>query len=153
LSYKILRSSTFGDLLSDWAKYVEAKRPKVGVNMEMPHITDPIEILKKGWVNLARGADFSKLNVNRLLRDAAKEGWNVEGVRILVGLGACLDGNSTNKNIPPIIFAAENGHVDILKTLISLGSSVQCVTGTKKNTFTLGHYKRTRGLCSGFARS
>jgi len=114
--------------LNDAAKYLKAKSPTPSGIDELRNTIDPIEILKKGFVNLARGADFSKLNVNRLLTVAATEGWNVAGVQILVGLGAHLH----EKENPAIMFAAENGHEDIVSTLISLGSSVKCTTSTKK---------------------
>ena len=68
-SYKVLRAKTLNSLLRDMAKYL-----LVSDGVELLKGFDPLDALKHGWVNLARGIDFSNLDINKLMWRAASEG-------------------------------------------------------------------------------
>jgi len=117
LSYKILRANTLNYLFKDASKYFE-------VDSKDDTTINPVDVLQHGWINLAKGADFSGINVNDLLQEAVKKNWDSLGVQIMVEeLGAEL--MPTNRSLlPPIVFAAANGSEDCLKTLIALKSDL-----------------------------
>ena len=53
----------------------------IDVSVEYNNVT---EIIKNGWVNFAKGADFSSVDADKLLLTAAREGWSAAGVNMLV---------------------------------------------------------------------
>merc|ERR1719320_2113479 len=78
-SYKIFRAETFRDLLMDASKYAK------GRSIEVSEVhKDVTEILKSGWLNLAKAADFTTINADTLLLTAAEEDWDVAEVKMLV---------------------------------------------------------------------
>jgi len=119
LPYKILRAQSLSSLLNDASKYTKMKKePKIPK-------TDPVAIIKKGWVNLAKAVDFSDVNVDKLLLTAANEGWSAAGVNILVqDLKANLDARDKHDGTP-LLLACLSGSVHITELLVNLGSDIE----------------------------
>jgi len=121
LSYKILRAANLRELLSDFSKYVE----KRCTSANMPKAT---EVLKNGWLNLVKTTEFSDINSDGLLLKAARYGWNVGGIAILVKkLKANLETKS-GSGATPLILAASSGHDKLVKTVIDLKSNLDAKT-------------------------
>jgi len=120
MSYKILRAHCLRDLLYDAAKYV--KRSNIN---ELKSHKDPIEIIKNGWVNLSKVADFSNIDADATLLAAAGKGWDVAGVNMLINdLGANKEAVDSLGDTP-IILASKRGRRDITKFLIKSRSNIE----------------------------
>jgi len=120
ISYKILRSQSLRSLLNDAAKYVKRTNTNELVNHK-----DELQIIKNGWVNLAKAADFSNINADELLLTAANQGWSVAGVQMLVK-DLKADINVTDyEQATPLIWACQRGKDDIAKCLIQLRSNIE----------------------------
>jgi len=119
ISYKILRAQSLRSLFSDTAKYV-----RMTVDDGIPEkLYDATDIIKNGWVNLAKAADFASIDADKLLLTAAKESWSAEGVRMLV---QDLNANKEVVDVDgytPLILASKTGADNIIKCLIKLGSN------------------------------
>jgi len=119
LSYKILRATNLKKLLSDFSKYVDQ-----GNGSSLVKMPNPTEVLSNGWRNLAKSTDFSGLDKDWLLREAALQGWTVRGMEMLVNdLNADLE-SSSPEGLTTIMFAAANGHDKLVRTLIRLKSNI-----------------------------
>jgi len=120
LSYNVLRANNLRNLFNDFSKYVH--RTSEGTNF-MPK-SDPTQVLKNGWVNMAKCTDFSKIDKDTFLIDAVRNGWEPAGVEILVSdLGANLEVVDDDKSTPAGI-AARIGHDNVLKTLLALKANI-----------------------------
>merc|ERR1719193_396647 len=119
LSYKVLRSNTLAEFLSSAVNFDDLSEPEPGAKK-----FNGADVVKNGWVNLAKSTDFSDVDPNALLWESAKRGWDVAGVSILIKiLGADKEARNAS-GYTPLIYAAMNGHEDVLKRLLSLGSCV-----------------------------
>merc|ERR1719233_75354 len=79
ISYKILRANSLRELFYDAAKYIEAD----GTAADALNMVATASI-KNGWVNIAKAADFSDINADKLLVTATIEAWSTAGINILV---------------------------------------------------------------------
>jgi len=119
LSYKILRAESLYDLFMDFAKYGKKTMEK-----DILAYATPAEILKHGWCNLAKLADFATINADKVLCDACREGYDPFGVRYLIeNLGANVRASvSIDRRqmygYTPLIFAAMNGKKDLVQLLL-----------------------------------
>jgi len=120
LSYKVLRARSLVELLTDFSKYLDRVN---GVDViEMPEAK---KVLKNGWINMAKCSDFSDLNVDQLLMEAARVGWEISGVKFLIQE---LDANVetvNDINFTPAIMAARWGHENVLHTLATLKADLE----------------------------
>lgn len=120
LSYKVIRALSFRDLLLDFGKYLKKEE-----SLKRDHI----QILKKGWVNMAKCIDFSNINKDQLLVEAARQGWQPAGVEILIKNGGNV-ASVGKKGSSLVLLAANYGHDTLLKTLIELKGDIH-----RKNRF------------------
>jgi len=112
------------EFLDDFAKYVDRTSEGNAIIT-----TEATQILKNGWVNLAKSADFSNINRDQLLLDACQNGWEPAGVDILVSkLNAYIEVQDPD-GLTPVAIAARCGHDDLVKRLIELGSNIQSQDG------------------------
>jgi len=124
LSYKVLRASNLQSLLDDFAKYLDSTSEGDGIIQ-----TDATKILKNGWVNLAKSANFSNINRDQLLLDACQNGWEPAGVDILIReLNADIEAKDPD-GLTPVAIAARAGHDDLVKSLIELRSNIETQDG------------------------
>jgi len=114
LSYKVIRARNFLDLLLDFGKYLKKDQSSKW---------DHIQILKKGWVNMAKCIDFAAVNKDQLLVEAARGGWQPAGVEVLIKNGGSV-ASVTEKGSNLVLMAANYGHDKLLKTLIELKADV-----------------------------
>jgi ankyrin repeat protein len=147
MSYKILRALTLRDLLLDASKYVKHQNTNVSQQYK-----DVAEILKNGWLNFAKAADFTNIDADELLISAIKEEWNVAGVNMLVkDFGANIEVESVEKDTP-IIAVCRLGKIDVVKCLIQLGSNIDKVGNCGETALiaaaTYGHEDCVRILLS-----
>jgi len=124
LSYKILRARNLKEFLDDFSKYPKRNdegraTTKIGAN----------EVLKNGWVNLARITNFSNIDSDYALQQACFEGWDPHGIEILV-TELHVDVQSINRKMFLVFYAAYHGHDRVVKTLIELKSNVDNQDGT-----------------------
>jgi len=120
ISYKILRAKTFRDLLYDFAKY--GKRTNSNLAIRYPNKT---EIIKNGWVNLAKGVDLSNIEQDKLLLTAAEDGWSLAGVNMLQkDFGANIEAKGAGGSTP-LMLACMRGRDDLAKRFIELGSNIE----------------------------
>jgi len=125
MSYKILRAQTLLDLFNDASKYVNRDNTHTRVRHN-----DITEIIKNGWLNLAKVADFSKINADSLLLNAAEEGWSISGVEMLIKDLMASKDCKDSYNQTPLILACKYGRDDIAKFLIKAGSSINSAEKT-----------------------
>jgi len=121
ISYKILRARSLCDLFYDCEKYSKpiskANFLKTGRGLE--------HVIKNGWVNIAKGLDFSNKNVDKLLITATRKRWNKAGVRMLVeDLGANMEVRNVD-GYTPLIMACKRGSDEVAKLLIELGCNIE----------------------------
>jgi len=120
ISYKILRAQSLHNLFCDTAKYV--RRTCNDISKEM--LQDETQIIKNGWLNLAKAADFDNINANGLLLTATRHGWGVDAVTMLVkDLKASTEAMDCD-GFTPLMRACCDGADDITKCLIELGSNI-----------------------------
>jgi len=151
ISYKIQRAQTLSDLFYDAAKYAKIK----GTESRALNI-DATSIIKNGWINFARVADFSNISPDKLLLTAANEGWNVSGVNLLVeqlkaNREVCdAKGLTYAESLTPLMLASKNGSVGITNLLIELGCNIKSNTIYGKTALTFavrnGHEGCVRSL-------
>merc|ERR1712060_941657 len=68
LSYKVLRSTNLLNLLRDFAKYLEPESTNVTVYESIAK-----DVIRKGWKNLVKYADFSTFEKDELLIESIKK--------------------------------------------------------------------------------
>jgi len=125
LSYKILRAESLNDLFKDFAKYGKKQN-----ETDVLGYATPTEILKHGWCNLAKSADFATINADEVLCDACREGYDPAGVGYLIeNLGANVSTSVSLDRLnasgyTPLIFAAKHGKKDLVQLLLRYGSEV-----------------------------
>jgi len=135
MSYKILRAHCLRDLLYDAAKYV--KRSNIN---ELKSHKDPIEIIKNGWVNLSKVADFSNIDADATLLAAAGKGWDVAGVNMLINeLGANREAVDIS-GATPLILASKRGRHELTKFLIKSRSNIEHRSYSKSTALILAAY-------------
>merc|ERR1719317_1723730 len=120
ISYKILRALSLRNLFCDTAKYVRRT-----IHDIPEKLYEETEIIKNGWVNLAKAADFANIDTDKLLLTATNEGWSADGVKMLV------KNLKANKEVidvdgyTPLILACRRGAADVTKCLIELESNIE----------------------------
>jgi len=127
ISYKILRAKSLCYLLYDCEKY---SKPTAKEDFSK------IDVIKNGWVNIAKGVDFSEVNVNKLLLTSTRERWNAVGVRMLV---EDLKADMEVRNIDgytPLIMACKRGSEDVVKLLIDLRCNIESKDNFSCNAIT-----------------
>jgi len=123
LSYKVLRSTTLRNLLRDFAKYLEPTTKTQNVYQSIAR-----DVIKNGWKNLVKYADFSTVDKDELLLASATNGWDPAGVEILItelkadpNLGCEIFKRPANVACQ----AAVRGNHEVLKTLIDLKADIK----------------------------
>jgi len=119
ISYKILRAHSLCDLFYDCEKYAKPNDSFLSTER------DVVNVIKNGWVNIAKVVDFSKLNFDKLLLTSTKERWNAAGVRMLVEK---FNADMEVKNVEgytPLIMACKRGSEEVTKLLIELRCNIE----------------------------
>jgi ankyrin repeat protein len=134
LSYKIMRSITLKDLCNDFEKYVFEDQDKIEIETE--------DVIKNGWFNLSKNADFSAIDGEKILFDAGYEGWHKDSVIIV--------SNAKKLNLEAIDWfnktllgnAAHYGNLEVLQGLLD----VRCfINGKDKDSKTALHWACDKG--------
>ena len=76
LSYKIFRAASLKDLFNDFTKYTGEGQNKIK--------RTAMDVIKNGYINLAKIVDFSGIDGQKVLYEAAREGWEKDSVSVLV---------------------------------------------------------------------
>jgi len=121
ISYKILRARSLCDLFYDCEKYAKPNSKENFLKTER----GLVHVIKNGWVNIAKGLDYSNKDVDKLLITAIRKRWNKAGVRMLVvDLGANIEVRNVD-GYTPLIMACKRGSDEVAKLLIELGCNIE----------------------------
>jgi ankyrin repeat protein len=120
MSYKILRAQSFRNLLYDLGKYVTSKNTNNPAKYK-----DVNEIIKNGWLNLAKAVNCTAQKANSLLLTASHKDWSTAGVSILVkDFKANVDYELKKKGNTALTNACINGLDDLVELLIQLSANI-----------------------------
>jgi hypothetical protein len=92
-------------------------------------------------LNLARNTNFSFIDSDKLLSEAARSGWEIPGIEILVNeLNANLE-SMVSSGKTPLLCAANYGNDKVVKTLIALKSNLNAVNSYGKSALHCAAWK------------
>jgi len=129
-SYKVLRSDTLRELLSDFSKYLAPWNA-------FKNDIYPTKVLKNGWINMAKATNFAHIDASQHLLEASQNGWEVAAINILVNkLGADLETKDIDGRTPAA-WCSRRGYSALLNSLIDLKADIE---NADKHGFTALHH-------------